>query len=67
MTDVQQHVNIVRVLEVAIEPDNVLVAESAMDLNLASEFLSSFTAGEACFRDNFERPCFVDVFLAFDR
>lgn len=46
MTDIQQDVNVVFVLEVAVKAHNVFMVKGTMDLNFRGELLSGLAAGQ---------------------
>jgi hypothetical protein len=67
VADVQQHVDVVFVLEIPVEPDHVLVLQRAVDFNLTGEFLTGFALCEPGFRYHLEGPSLSLVFKSFDR
>lgn len=66
VADVEHYVNVVFVLEVAIEAHNILVEEWAVDLDFACEFLASFTTCEALLRDDFQCPCLTEMIFTLN-
>ena len=66
LADIEHDVDVLLVLEVAVEPDDVLVVQRAMDLDLAGQLLPCLGSCQICLWHNFECPRFGLVLLSLD-
>jgi hypothetical protein len=66
VADVEHDVDVLFVFEVAIEADDELVGERAMNFDFTRELLSRFRSGKVCFGNHLESPSFSLVFFCLD-
>ena len=66
LADVQHQIDVLRVFEVAIEADNILMRERIVNLNLTCEFLARLSASQVGLRDYLERPSLVFVVVSLN-
>ena len=64
--DVQHDVDILLVLEVAIEADDVLVVERPVNLDLTSQLLAGLSSRQIGFGDDLQGPRHIFVLLSLD-
>lgn len=53
LAKLQQNINVFRILEEMLEPDNVIVMKTPVNLDLGHKLLLCAGLGEGCFSDDF--------------